>query len=48
MVPAPTPLAVGRGTDGFIEGCPDMMTVLKNKWHLRRGHCSSYLARLGC
>ncbi len=23
--PAPTPLAVGRGTDGFAEGCPDIL-----------------------
>ena len=29
MPPGPTPLAVGRVTDGFPEGCPDMMTVLK-------------------
>lgn len=27
---APTPFAVGRGTDGFPEGCPDMLTVTKN------------------
>ena len=25
MPPAPMPLAVGRGTDGFPEGCPDMV-----------------------
>ena len=27
---APTPLAVGRGPEGFPEGCPDMITVSKN------------------
>lgn len=25
-----TPFGVGRGTDGFPEGCPDMMMVTKN------------------
>ena len=29
MPPGPTPLAVVRVTDGFPEGCPDMMMVLK-------------------
>ena len=30
MPPVPTPLAVGRGTDGFPEGSPDMMAISKN------------------
>ena len=30
MLPLATPLAVGRGAEGFPEGCPDMMTVSKN------------------
>ena len=29
MPPGPTPLAVGRVTDEFPGGCPDMMTVSK-------------------
>lgn len=30
MPPAPMPLALGRGPEGFVEGWPDMMTVSKN------------------
>ena len=30
MPPAPTPLAIGRGPEGFAEGCVDMVTVSKN------------------
>ena len=30
MPAVPTPLAVGRGTDGFPEDSPDMMAISKN------------------
>ena len=36
MLPAPTPFVVGRGTDGFPEGCPDMMTGSKDDWRSSR------------
>ena len=36
MLPAPTPLVVGRGTDGFPEGCPDMTMGSKDDWRSSR------------
>lgn len=43
MPPAPMPLAVGRGTDGFPKGCLDMMTVSKTEWGSCRRQFSLYL-----
>ena len=52
MPPALTPLAVGRVTDGFPEGWPDMMmTASKNERGLRRGHYGVFpyaYGYLGC